>query len=280
MSGGTFMVARGIWDHEEFMPSPFSEREAFLWLISEASWKPRRKRVGKVVVDLERGQLAHSTRFLAEAWDWSHSKVRRFLDRLENRHMIRRASDTGVSVICVVNYDTYQASAQSSGTAAAQKAAQQRHTSGTNEKKDEIKGIRKDTDTYVSVTRAKPTSQKSCISDDAQITDAMMQGAHDRGHSQLEADAQFQRFKNDALAKGKTFADWDIAFVTWLDSPYFKPITTKGQTHGKLDGEAAEFARRAGERWAARFMDSGQDQDASDALLPAGDPIRIGGSSD
>jgi uncharacterized protein YdaU (DUF1376 family) len=136
------------------------------------------------------------------------------------------------------------------------------------------------TDTVVSVTRAKPKSRKSRISDDAEISDAMMQGAHDRGHSQQEAEAQFQRFKNDALAKGKTFADWDIAFVTWLDSPYFKPITTKGHTNGKLDGEAAEFARRAGERWAARFMDSGQDQDASDALLPAGDPIRIGGGSD
>jgi uncharacterized protein YdaU (DUF1376 family) len=136
------------------------------------------------------------------------------------------------------------------------------------------------TDTVVSVTRAKPKSRKSRISDDAEITDAMMRAADKRGHSQQEAEAQFQRFKNDALAKAKTFADWDRAFITWLDSPYFKPITTKGQTHGKRDGEAAEFARKAGERWAARFMDSGQDQDALGPLFPAGQPLRIGGSGD
>ena len=151
MSGGTFSVSRKIWDHEEFMPSPFSEREAFLWIISEAAWKPRNKRVGKIVVSLERGQLAHSTRFLAEAWDWSHSKVRRFLDRLEKRHMIDRIADTGVSVICVTNYDTYQLSSQASGTVAAQQPTQHRHSSGTNKNKGEIRGIREE-DTNVSLT--------------------------------------------------------------------------------------------------------------------------------
>lgn len=140
MSGGTFSVSRKIWDHEEFIPSPFSEREAFLWIISEAAWKPRNKRVGKIVVSLDRGQLAHSTRFLAEAWDWSHSKVRRFLDRLEKRHMIDRITDTGVSVICVTNYDTYQLSSQPSGTVAAQQPTQKRHSSGTNKNKGEIRG--------------------------------------------------------------------------------------------------------------------------------------------
>jgi hypothetical protein len=129
------MVSRGIWDHPEFAPSTFSEREAFLWLVSEAAWKPRRKRVGKVVVDLDRGQLAHSTRFLSDAWDWSHSKVRRFLERLENRHMIERHTDTGVSVIYITNYEAYQWSQKPSGTVTARKAAQQRHSSGTNENK-------------------------------------------------------------------------------------------------------------------------------------------------
>lgn len=135
MTGGTFSVSRRIWEHEEFAPSPFSEREAFLWIISEAAWKPRNKRVGRVVLSLGRGQLAHSTRFLADAWGWSHSKVRRFLDRLESRHMIERTTDTGVSVIFVTNYDAYQLSPKSTDTAAAQEPTRQRHSSGTNKKK-------------------------------------------------------------------------------------------------------------------------------------------------
>lgn len=136
------------------------------------------------------------------------------------------------------------------------------------------------TDTDVSVPRAKPKARKTRIGEDAQVTEAMLRAADKRGHSQQEAQAQFERFKNDAIAKAKTFADWDRAFITWLDSPYFKPITTKGQTNGKRDGDAAERARRAGERWAARAVDFGEDRDASGPLFSAGQPLRIAGGSD
>jgi uncharacterized protein YdaU (DUF1376 family) len=139
---------------------------------------------------------------------------------------------------------------------------------------------KEDTDTNVSVTRAKPKARKVRIGEDAQITDGMRNAADKRGHSQQEAEAQFERFKNDALAKAKTFADWNRAFVTWLDSPYFKPITTKGTTNGKRDGEAAERARRAGERWAARTVDFGEDRDAAGPLFSAGQPLRITRGSD
>jgi hypothetical protein len=141
MSGGTVNVARSLWDDPAFIDAPFSEREAWIWLIAEASWKPRERRIGKVVVMLDRGQVAHSTRFLADAWQWTHSRVRRFLERLENRHMIERQSGTGVSVICIMKYDTYQNTPQASGTAMKPKSAQLRHSSGTNDNKGEIKGI-------------------------------------------------------------------------------------------------------------------------------------------
>lgn len=50
--------------------------------------------------------------------------------------------------------------------------------------------------------------------------------------------------------------------------------------NGKKDGDAAEFARRAGERWATRRLDSGSDQDITGSLFPNGEPLRIGGGSD
>lgn len=140
MSGGTINISRSLWDDPAFLESEFSEREAWVWMIAEASWKPREKRIGKVIVKLERGQLAHSTRFLSDAWGWSHSRVRRFLERLENRHMVCRQSDTGVSVISITNYGTYQYSSQASGTV----SAQQRHSSGTNDKK-----VNKDKKEYI-----------------------------------------------------------------------------------------------------------------------------------
>ena len=139
MTAGTFAVSRKIWAHPEFAPCPFSEREAFLWLVSEASWKERTARPGRVVVDLQRGQLCASVRFMAEAWQWSKSRVDRFIKRLENRDMLVTESGTGQLVITLCNYDEYQGQRDTSGTRAGQTAGHERDTSGTNYKKDEIR---------------------------------------------------------------------------------------------------------------------------------------------
>jgi hypothetical protein len=154
---GCFTISRCLWDDAAFQDEPFSEREAWVWMIAEAKWKPQEKRVGSAVVQLDRGQLAHSTRFLSDAWKWSHSKVRRFLERLENRHMIQRATDTGLSVITICKYNEYQLSPDQSGTASARDAAQQRHSSGTNLNKGN-KGNKgeEDRDTNVSLALSAP----------------------------------------------------------------------------------------------------------------------------
>jgi hypothetical protein len=44
-----------------------SRVRSWLWLVAEAAWKPRVRFIGRL---LERGQLAHSTRFMAKAWCW------------------------------------------------------------------------------------------------------------------------------------------------------------------------------------------------------------------
>lgn len=105
---GVFAVDRGIWDHPEFADEPFTEREAWQWLISEASFKPRRKRIGHTVFDLERGQLACSLRFMAEAWQWKKDKVARFLKRLETATMIATLARHDATIITVCKYDVYQ----------------------------------------------------------------------------------------------------------------------------------------------------------------------------
>lgn len=124
---GTVNIARALLKHEAFKDQPFTEREAFMWLIMEASWKERTKRVGNVTVTLERGQLAASVRFLAEAWQWEKSTVDRFLQRLKKRDMIGTESGTGINVITVCNYNEYQTAADDSGTPKKQK----RDSSGT-----------------------------------------------------------------------------------------------------------------------------------------------------
>lgn len=105
---GVVAIDRGIFDHECFQDEPFTEREAWVWLIAEAAWKPRTRRVGSQTIALDRGQLVGSVRFMAERWGWSKSRVARFLDRLEHGDMISADCGTGISVITIRNYNTYQ----------------------------------------------------------------------------------------------------------------------------------------------------------------------------
>jgi hypothetical protein len=158
---GTINVSRNLFDDTAFKPEPFTEREAWLWMIMEASYKARSKPVGNLWVDTERGQLASSVRFMAEAWGWSKSKVDRFIKRLENRDMIGTESGTGINVITICKYDEYQNAPNQIGTAKSKK----RDSSGTaaGQQRDKPnKGLIQDViqekeDTSVSLS-ASPTS--------------------------------------------------------------------------------------------------------------------------
>lgn len=108
MSAGVFAVSRGIFDHEMFAKEPFTEREAWIWLIGEAAWKAHRARAGRALVQLERGQIAHSIRFMADAWSWHRSRVERFLGRLKTETMIETQTVSGISVVTICKYDEYQ----------------------------------------------------------------------------------------------------------------------------------------------------------------------------
>ncbi|MGX9390533.1 hypothetical protein ACWX0K_07030 [Nitrobacteraceae bacterium UC4446_H13] len=131
-SRGTFSVDRDIFRHRLFNDSaPFSRLEAWLWLIAEAAYKPRSVRIAGKTYDLERGQLAVSTRYLAEAWRWPQTSVRRFLDTLKAAQerltsgsktgshdgpMIGSQSGSGVTIITIYNYNKYQPEAKRTGS--------------------------------------------------------------------------------------------------------------------------------------------------------------------
>ena len=110
---GVFAIDRGLFDHERFTDEPFTEREAWMWMIGQAAFKPYRKRVGSIVVNLQRGQMAHSLRFMAEKWKWAEPRVRRFLSKLKgcppkSDALIDARTDAGVTVISICKYDAYQ----------------------------------------------------------------------------------------------------------------------------------------------------------------------------
>lgn len=105
---GVFAVDRGIFDHPLLAGEPYTKVQAFMWLVAEAAWKPHRRAIGSTVVILARGQVAVSVRFLASKWQWTAPRVQRFLACLKTDTMIETASDTGITVVTICNYDAYQ----------------------------------------------------------------------------------------------------------------------------------------------------------------------------
>lgn len=105
---GVFAVDRGIWSDPDFPNEPYSEREAFLWLVSEAAWRPTKVRVGSRVIELERGQCSFSTRFMATKFQWSEARVRRFLQRRSDLKQLCTKIDAGATQVTICKYDAFQ----------------------------------------------------------------------------------------------------------------------------------------------------------------------------
>lgn len=113
MSKGLIFIDRGIFDHPMFDAGhPLTEREAWLWMLCRAYWKPGKRRVGNVMVSLKRGQFTESMRYLADTWHWDKMRVSRYIKLLESETMIETAreteSGTGQTVITICNYDKFQ----------------------------------------------------------------------------------------------------------------------------------------------------------------------------
>lgn len=157
---GTVNVSRDLWDDPTFKDSEMSQREAWVWMIADAAWKPHTRRFGPHEIDLQRGQLAASTRYMAKAWMWSEARVRRYLDVLENRRMIHRQTDAGVTVVTICKYDTYQNGPKSSDAAATQQSAQQRRTVDAKDKKGEIREEGKKEDANASSHSPTPSASR------------------------------------------------------------------------------------------------------------------------
>lgn len=119
---GVVGMDRGVFEHELLKGEPYTRVQAWLWLVAEAAWKPRRSRVAGTWIELDRAQLAHSLGHMAEKWQWTVKRVRYFLARLVDDGMVEVGQKKGtgrgiaVTVLTICNYDEYQKVALPKGT--------------------------------------------------------------------------------------------------------------------------------------------------------------------
>ena len=120
---GTVNISRKLWQNTVLSDGPFSQREAWIWMIAHAAYKAHDRTVSGKTIRVERGQLAASYRFLAERFGWSIGTVQRFLVKLSDTRtdtpsdtLCDTDTDTGVLRITIRNYDKYQPGGDKSGT--------------------------------------------------------------------------------------------------------------------------------------------------------------------
>lgn len=119
---GFITIERDLWKHPVFMPSPMTEREAWMWMLARAAYAGTQHRIGAEVVDVERGSFMATLREMQSAFMWqSDKRVRNFLKKLETHGMLtvltlgqRNARKTHVT-IC--NYHEYQSLGRSKDAA-------------------------------------------------------------------------------------------------------------------------------------------------------------------
>jgi hypothetical protein len=127
---GYYLMPRGWMDMPALDASgeAYCRRAAWVWLIENARWAAGPVNVMGKTVHLQRGQMSFSTRFLATAWRWPQTTVRRFLERLSRDGHIE-CSGSEQSIITICNYSAYTLHDADGGSG----PAQGRLRSGSNE---------------------------------------------------------------------------------------------------------------------------------------------------
>lgn len=252
--GGFVLLFRRLLDNPVFRSD--AEAMAFALLVLRAAWKPTTVRYKGFLIRLDRGQIAISVRDLADRLEWSKDRVSRFLNTLANRDMIATARATGVNVITIRNYTTYQPAADMAATPLFSQPRQDRDRTATvnNEGNERNEGIRGSADKKSAIPKpAKPAKPKSTVPQEkASRKTALPPGwqptlpvAGEAGKiaatwTPKQFQSVFERFRDNHTAKGSAMSDWDAAFRTWISNES-KWGRTRANGTGNRNADDGEF---------------------------------------
>ena len=88
----------------------FSKAEAWIDLIQSARFEASTEVVNGKVIELQRGELPVSRRFLELRWNWGSTKVSNFLKMLTQNGMINHRQSNGQTILILVKFNVYNAS--------------------------------------------------------------------------------------------------------------------------------------------------------------------------
>jgi len=120
MPEGYIKLWRSSVDNKFYFAEPFTKWQAWVDLLLLANHTDSYTReVRGITVEIKRGQVIAGEQFLADRWQWSRGKVRRYLQQLEGKtvQQIVQQKDNVITVISIVNWGLYQNSDTTNNTA-------------------------------------------------------------------------------------------------------------------------------------------------------------------
>lgn len=297
---GVFAVARSIFDHPMLGGEPFTRREAWLWLVAEAAFKAGKRRAGSAIIAVRRGEVAHSIRFMADAWQWHRARVERFLHALKTEAMIKTRTETGTTVISICKYDEYQKVGLPDETQSARDASKPRQQRDSNQdnksvepQEDTLSGETpsethtetvarqprdrleegnkgKDTPSLCSGGRAPAKGKMVPLPDDWRPSETSRAKARERGFSESRIDAMAEAMRSWAQSIDARKVSWDATFDGWVRREAER-IRTTGPPYRKEPGigavalELKDFFDERSRKDSASCSDAGGRQPFDDA---------------
>jgi hypothetical protein len=109
---GWIRLHRQLADHPIWTGERFARGQAWADLLMMAAFADHVLAKGNRSLEVKRGQVLHSQVALARRWRWDRETVRRFFRFIESLNMCRietsKATDTGYTLITIMNYELFQ----------------------------------------------------------------------------------------------------------------------------------------------------------------------------
>jgi len=133
LENGFIPISRKLFEHAFWQEKrKYSYAEAWIDLVRMARFEEDSKKVlidGRMI-EIKRGEVPVSLRYLGGLWDWSKNKTSKFLNTLCSEKMIELRTQEGTrqTIVTILNYDTYNKPQSKDGT----KKGQKKDKLGTN----------------------------------------------------------------------------------------------------------------------------------------------------
>jgi len=129
MKKGWARIHRQIEDNPLYFLEPFTKAQAWMDLVIFANHSDGEIDIRGNIIKIKRGQIGWSEITLAQRWDWSKGKVRRFLKFLESRQQISQVKDRYLTtIITISNYEDYQSDTRDTADSTADDTAERQQT--------------------------------------------------------------------------------------------------------------------------------------------------------